>query len=312
MLDTLAPRVRLWAGIATLVVAGCSGGAEAPDLNEGGAGDSQPTTGDTGAGGDGGTSGDGGGGVTIGAATLTTDPGTAWAEVDGGRLEYAASGGVAYECTIADDRVIVNFQTADGHDLLVQGAPQGGTWILNLNFRPGQGDDVGYGTTSTRGDGTFGIGGGALSYEGSVDRIEGVDIANATKVDAKVAVNCAPAGGGDSAGGGGDPTATIGGQAYEFALSGAQSVTCEVAPEGVTVRINRLALDNTQLEIDGRQDGDRWIGAVVVYTADGQYVSPFPQDGTGLTISGSSVDYAGTFKAPDGSELDGTAAATCP
>jgi hypothetical protein len=299
---TIAPRVRLWTGIAALVVAGC-GGVDAPAPTDG-SGDTQPTPGESGGG--------GGGGSTIGAATLTADPSSAWAEVDGDRLEYAASGGVAYECTIADDRVVVNFQTADGHDLLVQGAPQGDTWILNLTFKPGQGSDVGYSATSTRADGTFGIGDGALSYEGSVDRIEGVDIANATKVDARIAVNCASAGSGGSAAGGGDPTATIGGQTYVFALSGAQSVTCEVAPEAVTVRINRLAIDNTQLEIDGRKDGSRWIGAAVVYTSEGNYTSPFLEDGSGLTIDGSSVEYGGTFKAPDGSTLDGTAAVTCP
>ncbi len=306
MLNSLALRVRLSAGLAALIIAGCSGGSEvASPVNGGGGngvaspvnggGEPEPTTGEPNAGGQ--------GGGTVGAPTLNADPGFAWAEVDGDRLEYQSSGGVAYECTVADDRVTVNFQTADGHDLLLQGAHQADGWILSLTFQRG-GDGIQYSATSTGGDGTFGVGDGAISYEGKVGRVEDFDVANATKVDARVAVNCASAGG--------DPTATIGGETYVFALSGAQSVTCEVAPDRVTVRINRLALDGGQLEIDGRQDGGRWIGAVVVYTSGGQFTSPMATDGTGLTIDGSSVEFAGAFKAPDGSMLDGTASATCP
>ena len=306
MPNSLARQVGVLAVLAALIIAGCGGGGQvASPVSGGGGGEvaspvngggSDPAAGDQQAGGQGGS--------TVGAPTLSADPGSAWAEVDGTRLEYMSSGGVAYECTVADDRVIINFQTPDGHDLLVQGAPQADGWILNLNFKPGRGDKVTYGTTSTRGDGTFGVGDGAISYEGKVDRIEGVDIANATKVDARVAVNCASAGG--------DPTATIGGQTYVFALSGAQSVTCEVAPDRVTVRINRLALDGEQLEIDGRQEGDKWIGAIAVTTNDGTLVSPMAPDGTGLTLDGSNVEYAGAFKTPDGSTLDGTASVTCP
>ncbi len=313
MLNALAPRTRLWAAIAALVIAGCGGGGgEAPDPSESGGGGGEPTASEQSAGGEGG--GGGASSATIGPATLTADPGSAWAEVDGGRLEYQASGGVAYECTVSGDRVTVNFQTADGHDLLAQGGKQGEDWFLNLAFKPGRGQEIQYSASSTGGDGSFGISDGALSYEGKVERIEDFDVANATKVDAQVAVNCTSAGGGSGGdgSGGSDPTATIGGQSYTFALSGAQSVTCEVAPDNVTVRINRLAIDGTQLEVDGRQEGDKWLGAVVVYTSDGNYTSPMAIDGTGLTIDGSSVQYEGSFKAPDGSELDGTVSATCP
>ena len=307
MPNTLVPRTRLWAGITALLIAGCAGGGDASDPSEGAGRVEEPTAGEQSAA----AGGSGGGGPTIGEVTLTADPGSAWAEVDGGRLEYQASGGVAYECTVANDRVAVNFQTADGHDLFAQGGKQGDDWFMSLTFKPGAGDQIQYGFSSVDADGTIGISDGALSYEGQVDRIEDFDVENATKVDARVAVNCASAGG-DGSAGGGDPTATIGGQSYTFALSGAQSVTCEVAPDNVTVRINRLAIDGTQLEIDGRQDSDRWIGAVVVYTSDGNYTSPMANDGTGLTIDGSSVQYEGSFKAPDGSELDGTASAACP
>jgi hypothetical protein len=300
MLSTLAPRVRLWAVVGTLVIAGCGGGgsgAETPAGGDGGGGDAQPTAGEQ--------NGEDRSGATVGAATLTADPSSAWAEVDGGRLEYRASGGIAFECTVADDRVIVNFQSGDGHDLLLQGSNQTGSWILSLTFKPGD-KQIQYGASTVSGAGSFGISDGTVSYEGKVDRIEDFDLANATEVDARVAINCA------SAAGGGDPTATVGGQEYLFALSGAQSVTCEVAPERVEIRIDRLGIDDTQLEIDGRQEGDRWIGAAVVYTSDGSFTSTFLEDGTGLTIDGSSVEYAGTFKGPDGGELDGTASVTCP
>lgn len=241
--------------------------------------------------------------VVVGAPPFTAEPGTAFVELDGERLDWAASGSINVQCTVTDAQVSVNFQTADGHDLLVQGAPQDGTWFLTTTFAPG-GDNTRYMAESIARDGTFTIGDGALSYEGQVARVVDFDVANAEMVDARLAVNCDPAGGGS------DPTAEIGDAAYAFPVSGAQSVTCTVTADAVEVRINRLAIDGIQLEINATSDGGQWLGNVTVYTDDGNLSSTIPADGTGLTVDGTTVTYEGSFSTPSGDQA-GTATATC-
>jgi len=110
---------------------------------------------------------------------------------------------------------------------------------------------------------------------------------------------------------GGDPTAEVGGETFVFPTSGAQSVTCDVQPEALEVRVNRLAIDGLQLELQGNFDGERWVGSATVYTNEGNYSSPLPLDGAGLTIDGTSVTYAGTFSSPAGDDVDGTVSVTC-
>ena len=103
----------------------------------------------------------------------------------------------------------------------------------------------------------------------------------------------------------------VGDQSFTFPVSGAQSFECEVTPEEFEIRVNRLALDGTQLEMQGSFDGSQWLGNVTVYTNDGNLRTSLPSDGTGLTVDGSSVTFEGTFELPDGTESPGSAAAAC-
>lgn len=242
------------------------------------------------------------GDVVVGEPTLTAEPATAWAEVDGERLEYAAAGSIHFNCAISDQQVTVNFQTAEGHDFLLQGAPQDDTWFLNTTFAPGGTNDR-FTVDSLSGLGRFVIGDGTLSYEGTVNRIVDFDVANAEEADARIAVNCESAGG--------DPTATVGGETFVFPLSGAQSVTCDVSATAIDVSVNRLALEGLQLTLSATDQDGQWVGAAVVYTADGNFTSTLPPDGSGLTLDGTSVTYAGSFETPDGGEVDGTVDITC-
>lgn len=240
--------------------------------------------------------------VVLGTPSITADPGSAFVELGGGeRLDYVTSGSIHLECTVSDAQVSVNFQTPDGQDLLVRGAPQNGSWFVSTTFAS-SGDDLKYSADSIGNDGTFTIGDGELSYEGQVSRVVGSDIANAELVDARMAVNCA--------GGGSDPTAEIGGTAYSFPVAGAQSVTCTVSDDAVEVRINRLAIEGLQLEIQATSDGGQWLGNATVYTPDGNLRSSIPADGAGLTIDGTTVTYEGTFTTDTGDET-GTVTATC-
>lgn len=301
-----------WAAIAVVVAAAaaCGGGdddASAGDGDQSGAVSDvdEPPAGAAG-GGDADTGGGAAGavGVVLGDPPSTADPGQVWVEVGGERLEYTTGDALAVECSITPERVTVNLQTADGRSFLLQGADDGGSWFLNLTFSPGGGDEqVSYGSESASGRGTYTIGDGALSYDGTVIRVVDFDVANGEELDARLAVNCASPGG--------DPTAVVGGETYAFPVSGAQSVQCQVSPEAIDVRINRLALEGRQLELSVRLDGDAWLGTVTVYRNEGNLSSLVPPDGAGLTVDGTSVTYVGTFEGPDGAQLDGSVEVTC-
>jgi len=244
-----------------------------------------------------------------GSPSLTTDPGTAYAEVDGERIEYRSSGSIAYSCEVDDERITVNFQTADGQDLLLQATSDGDAWLGRLTFASAEESTTRYSATI---DGSSGlvVGGDALSYQGPVDRIQGTDLAGAEELDAEVAVNCASPGG-DGAGAGGEPVAEVGGETYTFPLSGAQSVTCDVAPDEVEVRVNRLALDDLQLEIDMTGGPGDWLGSVAAYTPDGTYRVTLSGEAEGFAVDGDTVTYDGPLEL-DGVESDASVSVTCP
>ena len=200
--------------------------------------------------------------------------------------------------------IAVNYQTADGHDLSIQAVPQDGDWVGQMFFKPGGPGNVVYSVSLGTGEGVLAAAVGAISYVGTVTRIEGTDLANAEDLDAEIAINCASAGG--------DPAAIIDGTSYEFPATGAQSFDCTVEPDRVLVRVNRLGTDGQQLEIDARQEAGNWIGAVVVYDVDDTFTASIEPDGTGLEIDGTSVAYTGMFAGRDGVEVDGSADVTCP
>lgn len=241
--------------------------------------------------------------VRTGDPTLTADPGTAWAEVDGSRLEYSSAGSINHVCDLAEDRAQVNFQTADGRDLLLQLTRQEDAWLGRLTFQPGGGENLQYSADLPAGASPMILGEDSLSFEGTVSRIEEFDVAGATEVAASVAVSCAPTGD--------EPNAVVDGTTYLFPTSGAQSVTCVVADDAVDVRVNRLAVDELQLEVSALLDGEQWVGAVVVYAPEGTFTSPVPADGSGLEISGSTVEYTGTFTGGE-ADVSGTVSVTCP
>jgi hypothetical protein len=249
---------------------------------------------------------DAGGG---GEPTLTTDPGTAYAEVDGERFEYRSSDSIAYSCEIDDQRITVNFQTPDGQDLLLQATSDGDTWRGQLTFASADDSSTRY-SASIDGSSGLEVGEEALSYDGPVDRIEDADLAGADELDAEVAVNCASTGE-SSSGAGGDPVAEIGGETYTFELSGAQSVTCDVAPDDVEVRINRLALDDLQLEIDMTGGPGDWLGSVAAYTPDGTYRVTLSGEAEGFAVDGDTVTYDGPLEV-DGVASEASVSVTCP
>ncbi len=245
------------------------------------------------------------GSTKVGTPTLDADPGQAWVQVDGERLDYEAAGSIYYECTIDDDKIIVNFQTPGGHDLSLTGSTISNTLNVRTTFTDGGGSNITYGGTLTRTPGgKLGIGDSQLSYEGPVSRTNRSDPTNPRQVDAKIAVNCTSSGD--------DPTVTVDGESFSVPIAGAQSVTCDVAPGDIDIMINRLATDDLQIQISVRTESSGLLGAVSLVTADGSYIGTIPLDGEGLVIDDNTVTFDGTFTTPDGADVDGTAEVTCP
>lgn len=249
------------------------------------------------------------GGGEAGPLTGTAEPGQAVVDVEGEQIVYEAAGSLFYTCDVTADRISINYQTPEGHDFTIQASDQGDGWIGSISFNPAEGDTiVGYGAQIPT-DGTLGLGDNAISFDGTASRIEDFDFETQRDVEASIAVNCEPPGG--------NPTVTIAGTEYVVPLSGAQSVTCEVAPGAVEVMINRLSLEDRQLQISVRTEGDNLLGIVVLTEGDDEYLATMPLDGTGLEIDDGTVTYSGPFvhtSATDASleeELEGTATATC-
>lgn len=238
-----------------------------------------------------------------GPVTVTADPAQTWVEVEGERYVYDAIGTIHYECLISDDRVSVSYQTGNGHDLLIQGSVLDQGWLLNLNFTVGEQTNIAYGATLP-GDGSLGLGDGQLSYEGPIDRVEDRDILNPTIVDASIAVNCSVPEG--------EPMAVINGVEYVISMVGAASVVCEVSADAVTVQINRLIEDGTNLDIGVEMQDGGWFGHVAVTTPDDHYLAKDSPNPVGLTVSGSTVTYEGTFEGDVVGEVEGSVVVDCP
>lgn len=296
----IAHRARRAGVVALLVfVAACGGDAEvAEDIGVGTGDDVGEALGDT----DPAQSGSAGG--EVGPVTETADPSTGWFETGGARYEFAAIGSVNYVCDVLEDRVTINFQqTTSGSQLTVQGSVLDGTWTGNLTFSPGEETQVSYGATIGFDPGTLGLGGDALSYSGSMSRVEDFDVQTAEEVQGTLAVNCADPGGGT--------TAEIGGESFEFPFSGASTLRCSVADSTADVLISSSFPERRQIQVDVQDQGDELFGAITVTAGESTYSSFVPPDGAGLTFDDNGLSYEGVFTTPDEQEVEGSVVASC-
>ncbi len=238
-------------------------------------------------------------------------PGEARVEVDGKVFILTASGSINYSCESGADEIRINYQETDDGDLSVQGSHSSGEWLGNVTFSQ---DDDNYGGTLPRSGEGLAVGETAVTYRGILTHRTYSDPSNTRDVEASIAVNCDTTGGG----GAGEATAEIAGRTFVFPASGAQSFECDVTATNVDVRINRLALEDTQIEIQGTQQSGEWLGNVYVISGSDRYNAIFPADGTGLDIAGTTLTFSGTFTQTSeadpttGQELTGTASVTCP
>jgi hypothetical protein len=237
-------------------------------------------------------------------------PGAARIEVDGEVYTLEASGSIHYTCEVTDDEIRVNYQQTESGDLSIQASTITGEWGGNVTFAKG---DDNYGG-SFRGTDGLALGDGALTYTGTLTHRTYSDPSTTRDVEATIAVNCGASG----AGGAEEATAEIGGRTLVFPASGAQSFECEVSPTSVTVRVNRLALEDAQIEIQAtQQSGGDWLGNVYVISGSDRYNAIIPADGTGLDITGTTVMFQGTFTQTSESdpsaeqEVTGSASVTC-
>lgn len=246
--------------------------------------------------------GDGGsaGATEIGAPTQTADPSSGWVEVDGQRYDFAALGSTHFRCDVMEDGITINFQqTTSENDFSVQGGLVNGQWNASVNFAPSGQSQITYGASIGFDPGTAGIGDQAFSYEGTMSRVEDFDIVNAQEVQATIAVNCATPGG--------DPTAEVAGESLSFPFSGAGNLECDVSDVQSYVLISHSQPENIQLQVDIQEA----FAVFHITSGEDRYESFVPDDGTGLTIDGSSVTYQGVFTGPTGEEFDGSVSVNC-
>jgi len=246
--------------------------------------------------------GDGGsaGATEIGAPTQSADPSTGWVEVDGQRYEFGALGSTHFRCDVMEDAITINFQqTTSQNDLSVQGSVVNGQWNASVTFAPSEESQISYGASIGFDVGTAGMGDQAFSYEGTMTRVEDFDLVNAQEVQATIAVNCATPGG--------EPKAEVAGESLTFPFSGAGNLECDVSDETSYVLISHSQPENIQLQVDIQEA----FGVFHVTSGDDRYESFVPEDGSGLTIAGSSLTYQGIFTGPTGEELDGSVSVDC-
>lgn len=236
----------------------------------------------------------------IGAPTQTADPSTGWVEVEGQRYEFEAIGSTHFRCDIMEDQISINFQqTTSENELSVQGSVANGQWNANVTFAPSEERQISYGASIGFDTGTAGFGDTAFSYEGTMSRVEDFDIVNAQDVQATIAVNCATPGG--------EPTAEVAGESLTFPFTGAGDLECFVSDEESYVLISQSQPERIQLQVDIQEA----FGAFNITSGENRYGSFVPEDGTGLSIDGSSLTYEGTFTGPTGEEYDGSVSVNC-
>ncbi|MDH5423190.1 MAG: hypothetical protein OEY55_15425, partial [Acidimicrobiia bacterium] len=205
-----------------------------------------------------------------------------------------------YMCDVMEDRITINFQqTTSENTFSVQGSVFNGQWNATINFAPSGATQVSYGASIGFDPGTAGFGDRAFSYEGTMSRVEDFDIVNAQEVPATIAVNCATPGG--------EPTAQVGDESLTFPFSGASDLECDVSDEESYVLISHNQPERIQMQVDIQEA----FGAFNITFGEVRYESFVPDDGTGLTIDGSSLTYQGTFTGPTGEEFDGAVSVNC-
>jgi hypothetical protein len=287
---------------AVTALAGCGGGGDGSDGADGGFGfetDPAETT-----------------AVTERAEPASLDPavlpppGQARAEVDGQVFTLEAAGSVHFACEVTDDEIRINFQETESGSLSIQASPVTGEWNGTLTFAEG---GANYGASLSGLEG-LATGPDGVVYSGTLTYRTYSDPSDTRDVEGTIAVNCGTA----AEGGLATATAEIAGETFSFPASGAQSFECEVTPTAMEVRVNRLALEDSQIEIQGSQQSGDWVGNVYVISGSDRYNAIFPADGTGLDITGTTVTFTGMFAQTSESdpgleqEVSGSASVTCP
>jgi hypothetical protein len=247
----------------------------------------------------------------------TLDPGSlpplgeARVDVDGETFSLRPGGSIYFTCEISADRITVNYQQTESGDLSFQAGLLDGEWLGNVTFAMG---DDNYGGTLPRSGEGLAVGTGAMTYTGTLTHRTYSDPSETREVEAVIAVNCGTLGEGSA----GEATAEIGGEMFTFPASGAQSFECEVTPTSFRVLVNRLSLEDKQIQMEGTQQSGEWVGGVYVISGDDRLSAVLSANGAGLEIVGQTLTFTGTFTQTSQTdpgverEVTGSASVTCP
>jgi hypothetical protein len=293
--------IALVGALTMLAGAACGGGDDDQDDR---VGDTTPTTSGTPA--DGGdlepTQGQSDTGGRGEGVALTSNPGETIVELDALTLMYSAAGSINYTCEIDSERIQVNYQTPEGDDFLLQAGVLSGELSGQMTFTYADGEVGEAYSASIPMDGELRIDDGQLSYVGTVEHRLDFGRGPREDVAARIAVNCQSAGS--------DAVAEIEGETLTLPASGAQSYECTITANSIDVTINRLALEDLQIQFEASEEGGEWSGLVAVIAGDDRYTATFPDNADGLVVDGSTATYTGTFEHRSASDPSFEAEAT--
>ncbi|MEX2627778.1 MAG: hypothetical protein WD225_12900 [Ilumatobacteraceae bacterium] len=222
----------------------------------------------------------------------TAEPGAAVAAVDGQTLRWRAAGSVNYRCDVDADRIVVSMDADGGGTLGFQLNSADGTWMGSGAFThpDAQHSDL------YIAEGHITVDGPVVTYQGPMVPRSEYGQAELQDRLGSFTVNC----GADGGAGGESPMAIIDGTTHTFPISGSQSFGCEFTDDRFDYDVDKYAQEDAEhpfdrLDVEGRLEGEQWIGHVVVGIGADRYHAFIPEDLAGMEVGPEGVSWSGTF-----------------
>ena len=223
----------------------------------------------------------------------SAEPGTAVAEFDSVSAVYHMAGAVHPRCEVTDERFQVSMEDTDGNLFIFDGTPSDGSetgWqgspAFDVDGLHHEGDSL---------SGHVNVDGDVITYQGTITIFhDRSDINSWEDTLGSVTANCSRPNG--------LPSATIAGQTFEIPVSGADTFECEFSDErfnfDVVFRTRDkypAGNDTERITIEGRLEGDRWIGGIAVELGPDEYRGFIPEDLAGMEVGPNGASWSGTL-----------------
>ena len=223
----------------------------------------------------------------------TAEPGTAVVAFDDQSVVYRMVGSVNPRCEVTDERFQVSMEDADGNLFIFDGTPADGEtgWQGSPAFDVDRLHHEGNALS-----GHVNVDGDVITYQGTITIfLDRSDINSWEDTLGSVTANCSRPNG--------LPTATIDGETFEIPVSGASGFECEFSDDRFNFDVEYRTFDkypdgnfaNERITVDGRLEGERWIGGILVRLGPDEYRGFIPEDLAGLEVGPEGARWSGTL-----------------